>query len=298
METRPAPRTPRLVALALAAVVSGCGTTEFEAKPVFPAPLITRIPIVVGVYIPQEFSTRVYKEKRDGTDYSITLGKAQSDGFQRLLGAMFNRVVPLPSVSAGSSDPEIRAVLEPVLEEFAFITPRDAGTALFAVSLKYRVNAYMPSGQLADSWTFTGYAAQPTGGLPGQGEEALRRATGLAMRDAGAKLVTEFREQAIVRGLLPAEAGSAAPEEIRPVPETSPATASGNSAATPGTPAVTEPEPSEGSGPPAEAQPSEPAAEAPTEVQPPPEPAAEPPAEVEPPTGATSEAPAGTQPVP
>jgi hypothetical protein len=277
-----APRMGRLAALALVTIVSGCGTTRFEAQPVFPAPLITRIPVVVGVYIPEEFSTRVHTEKRDGVDYSITLGKAQAAGFQRLLDAMFNRVVPLPSVSAGSADPEIRAVLEPVLEEFAFITPRDAGTPLFAVSLKYRVNAYTPSGQLADSWTFTGYAAQPSGGLPGQGEEALRRATGLAMRDAGAKLVTEFREQAIVRGLLPAETGSAAPEEIQSLPETG---STPPAATTSGEPAASAPE-------------TGPAPEAPAEVQSASEPEAEVPAEIEPAPGTTSEAPAEVPPVP
>ncbi len=218
----PGPRraapAPRFVAALLVAAVAGCGTTQFEAEPVFPAPLITRIPIVVGVYVPPEFSARVHEEKRDGIDYRIVLGKAQSDGFQRLLGAMFNRVVPLPSVAAGGSDPEIRGVLEPVLEEFAFITPRDAGTPLYAVSLKYRVNAYTPAGQLSDSWSFTGYGAQPSSGLPGQGTESLQRATALAMRDAGAKLVTEFREQAVIRGLLPAEVEPESPAELQPPP--------------------------------------------------------------------------------
>ena len=36
----------------------------------------------------------------------------------------------------------------------------------------------------------------------GIGTEALQQATQLAMRDAGARLATELREQAIVRGLL------------------------------------------------------------------------------------------------
>ena len=42
--------------------------------------------------------------------------------------------------------------------------------------------------------------------MPTQGKPALQQATALAMRDAGAKLATEFREQAIARGLLSAEA--------------------------------------------------------------------------------------------
>jgi len=42
----------------------------------------------------------------------------------------------------------------------------------------------------------------------------------LAMRDAAAKLATEFRDQAVVRGLLPALPGAATevPVEVAPPP--------------------------------------------------------------------------------
>jgi len=197
----------RWAALPLLALLSACGTTEFEAKPVIPAPLITRIPVVVGVYIPAEFREKVHHEKRDGSEYSITLGAAQADGFTRLIGAMFTRAVTVPAADAGArTDPEIRGVLEPVLEEFEFITPSDSGAPLYAVSLKYKINGYTPTGQLFDSWTFTGYGTASSAGMPTQGKPALQQATALAMRDAGAKLATEFREQAIARGLLSAEA--------------------------------------------------------------------------------------------
>jgi len=92
-----------------------------------------------------------------------------------------------------------------VLEEFAFITPSDSGTPLYAVSVRYRINGYTPQGELFDSWTFTGYGTEASSGIPLTGRPALERATALAMRDAGAKLATELREQAVIRGLLPAE---------------------------------------------------------------------------------------------
>jgi hypothetical protein len=206
----------RVLLWPLLALLPACGTTEFEARPVIPAPLVTRIPVVVGVYLPPAFREQVHREERSGADVAISVGKAQSEGFMRLLEAMFTRAVPLESVTSGPAvDPEIRGVLEPVLEEFSFITPADAGTPLYAVSLKYRVNAYRPGGELIDSWTFTGYGAEPSSALPTQGQDALQRATASAMRDAAAKLVTEFREQAIVRGLIEAPAG--APQaEIQP----------------------------------------------------------------------------------
>jgi len=206
-------------AVPLLGLLSACGTTEFEAKPVIPAPLITRIPVVVGVFIPAEFREKVHREKRDGSEFAITLGAAQADGFTRLMGAMFIRAVPVPAADAGArTDPEIRGVLEPVLEAFEFITPSDSGAPMYAVSLKYRINGYTPTGQLFDSWTFTGYGTAPSPAMPTQGKTALQQATALAMRDAGAKLATEFREQAIARGLLPAEADQPPTEVVTPEP--------------------------------------------------------------------------------
>jgi len=209
-----------LIAWPALLLLGGCIATEFEAETVIPQPLVTRIPVVVGVYLPPAFREAVHEEKRDGAQYSISLGRAQTGGFERLLNAMFERVVPLGAVSAGAAaDPAIRGVLEPVLEEFSFVTPRDTGTSLYAVSLRYRINAYKPDGEFVESWTFTGYGAQTAGAVPGQGKEALRQAAGIAMRDAGAKLAVEFREQAIVRGLIETDAEMAiAPVEVQPLP--------------------------------------------------------------------------------
>jgi len=184
-------------------LLAACVTTEFETEVVIPQPLVTRIPVVVGVHVPPAFREAVHREERDGADYVIAIGKAQSAGFDRLMNAMFTRVVPVTSLEAGAvTDPEVRGVFEPVLEDFSFVTPRDTGTQLYAVSLKYRINAYTPAGAAIDSWTFTGYGAQAGSSVPGQGKSALQQAVRLAMRDAAAKIAVEFREQAIVRGLI------------------------------------------------------------------------------------------------
>jgi len=197
----------RWLPLPALALLAGCVTTQFETEAVIPQPLVTRIPVVVGLYVPPAFREAVHREKRDGTDYVIAIGKAQSAGFDRLMHAMFTRVVPVTAVEAGAvTDPEVRGVFEPVLEDFSFVTPRDTGAPLYAVSLKYRINAYTPAGQAVDSWTFTGYGAQASSSVPGQGKTALQQAASLAMRDAGAKIAVEFREQAIVRGLIDSSA--------------------------------------------------------------------------------------------
>jgi hypothetical protein len=120
--------------------------------------------------------------------------------------------------AAAATDPEIRGVLEPVLEDFAFVTPADAGSEDYAASLKYSVKLYSPKGELTDSWTFTGYGSQPGRMFPGKGDEALQAATALAMRDAAAKLVAEFRDQAIARNLLPQSSAPVVTEVAPPTP--------------------------------------------------------------------------------
>jgi hypothetical protein len=209
---------PLLLLGALAMVaLAGCGPVKLVANTNIPTPLVVKIPIAVALFIPTEFSTYVHNEERWSTDWHVELGKAQTDGITRLMNAMFERVIAVDSVGAGQAhaDSGVRAILEPSVEEFAFVTPRDAGSPFFAVSIKYRVNVYLPNGKLADSWGFTGYGTAPAEGL--SSAPPLQTATALAMRDAGAKLAVEFREQAIVRGLLPE--GATADTLVKPVPE-------------------------------------------------------------------------------
>ena len=183
-------------------LLAGCGPVHLAATTNIPTPLVVKIPVAVALYVPKEFSEYVHKEERWGTKWDVALGKAQSEGLTRLLTAMFDRVVMVDSVNAGATlGTDIRAILEPSVEEYAFVTPRDAGSPFYAVSIKYRVNVYTPDGRLADSWGFTGYGTAPAQGL--SSAPPLQTATALAMRDAGAKLAVEFREQATVRGLLP-----------------------------------------------------------------------------------------------
>lgn len=184
-------------------VVAGCGPVKLVATTNIPTPLVVKIPVAVAVYVPKEFSSFVHDEERSGTDWHVELGRAQTDGLMRLLNAMFERVVIVDGLNA-SPQGDVRAILEPSVEEYAFVTPRDAGSPFFAVSIKYRINVYTPDGKLADSWGFTGYGTAPSQGMAS--DAPLTQATALALRDAGAKLAVEFREQAIVRGLIPESA--------------------------------------------------------------------------------------------
>ena len=213
------------MAACAAVALAACSPTRFETTSDIPPPLIDKIPVVIGVHMPLEFREKVYEEKRQngGGSYSIGLGKAQSAGFMRIVEAMFMRVVPVDSpASAATTDKEIRGVLQPTLDDYAFVTPLDSGTPMYAASLRYTVRLYSPTGQLSESWSFTGYGTQAASSFPGKGQEALQMATRLAMRDAAAKLAAEFKEQAIARGLLPEGAQLPRQTEINPAEASDP----------------------------------------------------------------------------
>lgn len=201
---------------------AGCGANKLVATTNIPVPLVVKVPMTVALHVPKEFTEYVHTEKRWSTDWRMHLGKAQSEGLIRLITAMFEHVVLVENISSGvPAGQDIRAILEPSVEEYAFVTPRDAGSPFYAVSVKYRMNVYSPDGKLADSWGFTGYGTSASEGL--SSTLPLTRATALAMRDAGAKLAVEFRDQAIVRGLLPEGATPDTPVVPVPTPESAPA---------------------------------------------------------------------------
>jgi hypothetical protein len=194
-------RTGTALIVAVAVGLSACFPVRFDAGMSIPEPLVTRLPSGIALRIPPEFANFTQKEKRWSMKWEIGLGKAHTQGITRLLNAMFERVVMVDSIEAGTRVADIGAILEPAIEEYAFVTPRDAGSSFFAVSIKYRMSVYTPEGRLADSWAFTGYGSAPSAGM--SDKDSMQRATSLALRDAGAKLAVEFRDQEIVRELLP-----------------------------------------------------------------------------------------------
>jgi hypothetical protein len=263
--SRRAPLVALASVLAAMVTIAGCGPVRLTATANIPTPLVVKVPIGVALFVPKEFSEHVHKEERWGTNWNVDLGKAQTEALTRLMSAMFERVVTVDSFNAGTqAGLDVSAIFEPSIEEYAFVTPRDAGSPFYAVSIKYRVNVYSPDGKLADSWGFTGYGTSPSQGI--SSTAPLAQATSLALRDAGAKLAVEFREQAVVRGLLPGGQSVDAPPppaapptpapEPEPATETAPAAAPTSEApATGEIPAATEPAATEA--PPADGAPKD-----------------------------------------
>jgi hypothetical protein len=286
--------------------LGGCGGVKVRATSAVPVPLVDELPLKAGIYYSPEFRDYVAREERWGTKWEITLGPAHVVQIDRLAKAMFLSVTSVADV-AKPPEPPLDVIIEPRFEEYSFVTPRDAGAELFAVTIKYRVNVYDGAAHLVDSLVFTGYGNASAGGL--SSTTPLAVATQKAMRDAGAKFATEFPDQPVVQKLArhetvaPLPSGSAtgaapggaigevtppagAPPTPKPAP---PATAAGSTpnppnppsspsapnaagAASPPADAPSAAPPASGAAPPAESppEPSAPAAAGPPTPDPPP----------------------------
>lgn len=215
------------------ALLAGCTETKLAAQSQLPPPLIDKVPARVGIYYSKEFREFVHKETRSEIDYEITLGPAHVQNLDWLLKAMFTEVVPVDDpTQVRDLKPPLVMVLEPRFEEYSFLTPKDVAGEAFIVTIRYLLTVYDGNGGRVDAFTFTGYGREKAHTLASK--EPLQIATQRAMRDAGAKVATEFTDQESVRLLLrnPSELlappavtvapAGAAPGEMTPV-ETMPA---------------------------------------------------------------------------
>jgi hypothetical protein len=193
--------------------LAGCGATQVRPSDRMPAPLVEKLPLDAGLHFSAEFRQYTYKEKRWGADWEAVLGEPHVANMTRLAQATFRSVREVKDPQSPGA-PRVQVLLVPRIEEYAFVTPRDAGGSLYQVTIRYRVNLLNGDGQLIDSLVYTGYGGVQSAGLTAEGP--LQEATEGAMRDAGAKFLTEFPQQPVVqqlvRGEVPVPIPAAAPE--------------------------------------------------------------------------------------
>ena len=189
------------LALLAAAALAGCGGVRVTAENAMPRPLVEELPLNAGLYYSAEFRNYTASEERFKTKWQVVLGPAHVAAIERLAKAMFASVTPVADL-AKLPTPPLDVVLEPRFEEYSFLTPRDAGAELYAVTIKYRINLYDGAGHPIDSLVLTGFGNETADSL--SSSKPLAVATRKAMRDAGAKFTAEFPEQPVVRKLVPA----------------------------------------------------------------------------------------------
>lgn len=193
-------------------VIAGC-STNVVVKGDFPAPLAHPLPLNADLVLTDEFRTYTFTdEKTKGKKLSFTIGEAQAMLFQEITDALFASVTERRALE-GNATGEL--VLVPRVEEIQVARPFETQLKVFEVWIKYNLSVYDEHGQPIADWIMSSYGKTPTRFLTSD-EEALNQAAIVALRDAGARLIIEFRRVPEIQAWLRSRAPATAGEEKQP----------------------------------------------------------------------------------
>ena len=201
---------------------AGCGSNVTLDPVTIPEPLIDPMPLSVAIRIPAEFEHFVHEDEVLGREkWRIDLGRSNAALFSQLFEFMFDDVRVLgPDDDASALS--IDALIEPSIDAFEFSVPSQSKTESYAVWIRYRLKIYDSAGDIYANWPLSAYGKSEQFGLTG--DEPLKRAAILAMRDAAALMIMNLDKSTAISALkdrpattvASAKPASAAQEEEAP----------------------------------------------------------------------------------
>ena len=199
------------------AVLGGCSTQVTLNDPTIPVPLVEKIPLSVAVKYPDDFEHYVHEEQIIGKEkWTIDLGQSNKLLFNKIFASMFNDVT-IVEANMDLADMRIDAVIEPSIEAFEFSTPSQSQTDAFAVFIRYRMKIFDREGKQFANWPISAYGKSLSTTMGG--DDALRRAAVLAMRDAAALVVMQLEKSTRISRLSRPSRSSVAARPDPPSPE-------------------------------------------------------------------------------
>lgn len=179
--------------IAVCAALAACGGVKIKPDPHIPRALIEPLPADVGLIIAGDMRNYKHSETRWGTDWTVDLGGGHAHLVHDMFTAAFREVREFQDLQSAQAASGLSALFEPRIEQYSFATAHETGGRYYAVTVRYRINLYTPGGELADSYTLTGYGNALAKGM--SSGKPLAQASNAAMRDAAAKFLVQFPEQ-------------------------------------------------------------------------------------------------------
>jgi hypothetical protein len=175
------------------AALAACGGVKIKPDAPLPKPILQTLPTRIGLVIPADMRNFSHNETRWGVEWTIALGDGHTHLMQQVFKDAFDQVQEFKDLDEARGAPDVRAIFEPRIEQYSFVTARETGGRYYAVTIRYRINLYTPSGEKADSLTLTGYGNALAKGM--SSGKPLVVASLAAMRDAAAKFLVQFPDQ-------------------------------------------------------------------------------------------------------
>ncbi len=199
-------------------LLGGCSSQVTVNDPTIPDPLVEKIPLSIAVRYPDVFEQYDHQEQVIGREkWTIHLGRSNILLFNKLFGSMFNEVTVVDA-SMDPADMRFDALIEPSIDAFEFSTPSQSQTQAFAVWIRYRIKIFDRQGKQFANWPISAYGKSQSTAMGG--DDALRRAAVLAMRDAAALIVMQMDRATRISRLNRRSLSSvaASPEPATPEP--------------------------------------------------------------------------------
>ncbi len=186
----------RLSAMAVVGLLlAGCGSSSVTVSPDFPTPLVEPLPLRVGLILDDELRQfEHFEELPRQSSWTIRLGDANVAFLTPIFETMFAETTSVTEASFAQALGGLDGVIRPKVDVFEFEVPfgRDSAEEFVEVWIQYSVELYDRSGELIIEWPVSGYGKAA---ISRGREQTLNRAATIAMRDAGAAIITRFTQQ-------------------------------------------------------------------------------------------------------
>mgnify|MGYP005861634189 CR=1 FL=1 len=193
-------RTLQQLTLVVAVILLfGC-STNVTVNGDYPTALVARQPLSVGLVLSDSFSNYHFTSEKDSRQpVTMALGASQVTLFNRVFTDMFQSSATLQTLPTGKNALDLMIV--PEITEVQLATPMETRLNVYEVWLKYNLKVYDGNGQPVADWMMSAYGKTQSRFLKSD-EEALNQATVVALRDAGARLLTGFQKIPEIRQWL------------------------------------------------------------------------------------------------
>jgi len=180
--------------LAMVLLLTACSATTINIEGTFPAPLVQKLPLTVGVYYDAAFSNHSFIEINDNTgddQYIINSGASQVALFNTMLPAVFEQVIQLDSIESAASMSGIDAVFVPAIEEFQVGLPQKTRLNVYEIWVKYNMRLAQSNGDYIADWVMTAYGKSPEETFQSV-DAGVNDAANVALRDLAASFTLGF----------------------------------------------------------------------------------------------------------
>jgi len=151
--------------MVLLCLLAGCGARQVIVEGEFPEPLMSPLPLNMGIWYEEEFANHEFFDEAKGRTEStwiVKTGAAQMQMWDIVLGGVFKNLEQMKNPpGSGEMNQVVDAVLVPKIEELQYAIPAHTNVKVYEIWMRYRFDMVTTAGEQIASWTMTSYGKTP-----------------------------------------------------------------------------------------------------------------------------------------